>query len=119
MGNLVTELEGHLDSISSGNWLGAWLPKKAVCALACLVTACALRPGVEVKKALALLQRGLTFAQEGLDAEGLDNEVCFSLKSYTAVLDTSDRLSSSLRMMPYPDCCMLVIYLHLILTGPP
>ncbi len=73
--NLVTIMEGHLEGISHGSWEGAWLPKEATCALACHVTACALRPGVEVKKALTVVQRGLDFTQAGLNAEALDHQV--------------------------------------------
>ncbi len=80
-----------MESISHMSWQGAWLPKEATCALACLVTVCALRPGVEVKKALALVQRGLTFVQEGLDAEGLDCEVGFRIHSQKSVLDIADQ----------------------------
>ena len=73
--HLVMELEGQLETISHGSWQGSWLSMEAACALACLVTACALRPGVEVKRALTLVQRGMTFTQQGLDAEGVDHQV--------------------------------------------
>ena len=72
---LVAELEEHLESISRASWRGAWLPKEATCTLACLVTACALRPGVEMRRALALVQRGIAFTQQGLDAEGVTRKV--------------------------------------------
>ena len=71
----MIELEAQLESISHGGWQGSWLTREAACALACLVTACALRPGVEVKRALMLVQRGLDYTQQGLDAEGLDRQV--------------------------------------------
>lgn len=71
----VIELEGQLQAISHDSWEGAWLPKRATCALSCLVTACALRPGVDLKQALTVLQRGLDFTQQGLDAEGVTLEV--------------------------------------------
>ena len=73
--NPVTELEGQLQAISHDSWDGVWLPKQATCALAYLITACALRPGVDLKQALILLQRGLEFTQQGLDAEGITLEV--------------------------------------------
>ena len=71
----ISVLDGHLESASHGSWQGAWLPRQTTCALACLVTACALRPGVEVKQALALVQCGLDHAQQGLDAEAVEPEV--------------------------------------------
>lgn len=83
IGNLISVLEGHLESVSSGSWQGAWLPREATCALACLVTACALRPGVEVKQALALVQRGLDHAQQGLNAEAVAPEVSALVQIHT------------------------------------
>ena len=47
-----------------------------MCALACLFTACALRPGVELKQAVSVVERGLGHVYKGLDAEGVDLKVC-------------------------------------------
>ena len=75
-GSLIAELEGHLDTICEEGQQQSWLSKQASCALACLVTACALRPGVELKQAIGVAERGLGFTGQGLDAEGVDLEVC-------------------------------------------
>ena len=42
------------------------------------VTACALRPGVELKQAVSVVERGLAHVYKGLDAEGVDLKVCAS-----------------------------------------
>ena len=73
---LAAELENHLEGAVSATWRNTWLPKQASCALACLITACALRPGVELKKALAIVQQGLQRTCQGLEEEGMDSEVC-------------------------------------------
>jgi hypothetical protein len=74
---LAAELEDHLEGAVSAAWRSTWLPKQASCALACLVTACALRPGVELKQALAIVQRGLQHTSHGLEEGGLDVKVYF------------------------------------------
>ena len=72
---LIAQLEAHLEGLR-GSRQGAWLHRQALCALACLVTACALRPGVELKQAVSVVERGLAHVYKGLDAEGVDLKVC-------------------------------------------
>lgn len=72
---LMAQLDAHLEGLR-GCRQGAWLHSQALCALACLVTACALRPGVELKQSVSIVERGLAHVYQGLDAAGVDLKVC-------------------------------------------
>lgn len=99
---LAAELENHLEGAVSATWRNTWLPKQASCALACLITACALRPGVELKKALAIVQQGLQRTCQGLEEEGTDSEVRYISKlclAHSAPNLNALSLSQSVRLL--------------------